>query len=96
MFRPNSPQLSEVTPIGGIIMKALKYTWGETRDTLMGNNHVWSPWLGSGYKNKKITFSCSTINKNVNTFIDKHCRQLMSNDYFSKQPAEKFCKKRCS
>ena len=39
-FRPNSPQLSDVTPIGGIITKKFQYAKGETRDIPMGNIHV--------------------------------------------------------
>ena len=31
-FRPNSPQLSDVTLIGGIITKRFQYAKGETRD----------------------------------------------------------------
>ena len=55
---------------------------GESCEILIENNHVSEPWLGSGYKNKKINFSCSTNNKNVNTLTDQHYRQLISNEYF--------------
>ena len=42
-FRTNSPQLSDVTQIGGIITKTLQSAKGENRDILMGNNYVWVP-----------------------------------------------------
>ena len=82
-----------IIPLGGIITKTFQYSQGESWDILIGNNHSWEPWLGSGYKNKAITFSCSANNKNVNTLIDQHHRQLFSNEYSEKEPHEEFCKK---
>ena len=82
-----------IIPLGGIITKTFQYSQGESWDILIGNNHGWEPWLDSGYKNKAITFSCSTNNKNVNTLIDQHHRQLFSNEYPEKEPHEVFCQK---
>ena len=95
-FRPNSPQLSDVTPIGGIITKRFQYAKGETRDIPMGNIHVWVPILALGYKKVKINCSCSSNNKNVATLTDQHYQQLISNSYFWKKTLDVFCKERSS
>ena len=87
------PSCLRIIPLGDIIAKTFRYSKGESWDILIGNNRGWEPWSGSGCKNKTITFSCSTNDKNVNTLIDQHHRQLFSNEYFEKEPHEVFCKK---